>query len=150
MAKIAMNTIEKYNRQMKNGFRFDLSALMYRNKKQATLIVNLDEKHYLSASLWYSERFSRETRQYVQQMQLHISYYTREADTGMAVSRGIGKFFKLGEYPKKMFSEIIKKTAEFDAVRIKELYEQDRATLENPYANGGGLMDEIRRPVTAL
>ena len=150
MAKIAMNTIEKYNRQMKNGFRFDLSALMYRNEKQATLIVNLDEKHYLSASLWYSERFSRETRQYVQQMQLHISYYTREADTGMAVSRGIGNFFKLGEYPKKMFSEIIKKTAEFDAARIKELYEQDRAALENPYANGGGLMDEIRRPVTAL
>ena len=35
MAKIAQNTIEKYNRQMKNGFRFDLSALMYRNEKQA-------------------------------------------------------------------------------------------------------------------
>ena len=118
MAKIAMNTIEKYNRQMKNGFRFDLSALMYRNEKQATLIVNLDEKHYLSASLWYTEHYSRETRQNVQQMRLHISYYTREADTGMAISRGIGKFFKLGEYPKKMFSEIIKKTAEFDAARL--------------------------------
>ena len=62
----------------------------------------------------------------------------------MAVSHGMGRFFKLGEYERKNFAEIIKKTADFDAAKIRALYERNRAALETPYANGGGVLDEMK------
>lgn len=150
MANISWEMVEKYTSQMKNGWSFDIDHFMYHREKGAALRVNLDEKHFLAASLYYSDRYDHTTGRSTPQMRLHIAFYTHESDTAMAFSHGMGKFFDLGESARKNFSEIIKKTADFDAARIKELYKKDRAALENPYANGGSLIDEMRRHASAL
>ena len=144
MAKISGEMIQKYNGQMKNGWQFDIDHFIYPREKGAALRVNLDEKHFLAASLYYSDQYDHATRKTRQHIHLHISFYTRERDTKMAVSHGMGRFFKLGEYERKNFAEIIKKTADFDAAKIRALYERNRAALETPYANGGGVLDEMK------
>lgn len=144
---ITWGTVETYNQQMKNGFRFDTSAWIYNREKAATLIIPLDGPHYLKASLIYSERYQQKQR--ITQMMLHISCWKRE-ETGLSTSWGIGRYFQLGQVKRRNFSEIIKKTAEFNAARILALYNLNQEQLKNPYANGGCLLDELETCISEL
>lgn len=144
---ITWGTVETYNQQMKNGFLFDISAWVYHQEKVATLIIPLDGPNYLKASLMYSERYQQKQR--IMQMLLHISYWKRE-ETGTSTSWGVGRYFQLGQVKRRNFSEIIKKTAEFNADRILALYKLNQEQLKNPYANGGCLLDELETSISEL
>lgn len=144
---ITWGTVETYNQQMKNGFLFDTSAWVYHQEKVATLIIPLDGPNYLKASLMYSERYQQKQR--IMQMLLHISYWKRE-ETGTSTSWGVGRYFQLWQVKRRNFSEIIKKTAEFNADRILALYKLNQEQLKNPYANGGCLLDELETSISEL
>jgi hypothetical protein len=107
MARVTREQVEKWNKQALNGFRLDLSMLMYHNEKDLEKIVKVDDTKHIRYRLSFWEvrknyRFSH----YV--VKLNKSIWTTNREGGMATSHGLGYNVVVSEkeYSKKNFKEL--------------------------------------------
>lgn len=138
MAKITMEQVEKINAKMGNGFKLDIETFLSYKEKVAVKLIDISEKEYLKATIWYMNRYNWETDETNLKIELNVSLYTKHR-YHMDLTSGEGlKIELISGCKKKIFSAIQKKTHEitdeFIITKAMEYYDQ----LSNPYAYGYG------------
>lgn len=139
MANITKAQVEKLNSKMSNGWEFDwYYFLTHSGEKIASKKIEIDDKHFYKAEIWFSESYHRYEKEIT--MKLHISEFTKSDATDFASSVGMGISKTIGRgYSKKMFSEIQKATANFtDDDIIKLAREHDAMLKDEVLLDGNG------------
>ena len=114
---MTIGQVRKINEKVGNNFKFDLRYYTLHGEKTLEKRIDLDEKHYICAKLYFGTYFMRAKNAYGQYfnvptknsvIKLRVSKYTI-CDDGTAVSYGIG-FTKDEEeiLERKMFNKICK------------------------------------------
>ena len=122
MANITREQVQKINEKMHNNWKFDLMHYLSNSgDKSATKRIELDEKHFIEAALWFSKKYEN-FRPVGLEITLNISYYTAVGN-GLASSSGMGIFRKI-PYTKarKSFADLQKLTAIIDDAYIMAIY----------------------------
>ena len=122
MASITRAEVEKINGKLANGWKFDIHHfLMHSGEKTVCRTINLDDTHYIQASLWYSETYKNFRRDGLE-ITLHMARFTRTGN-GMATSSGLGLFRRIPyEKSRKSFANLEKLTAVIDDKYIMDIY----------------------------
>lgn len=133
MGKLLKSDVEKWEKDCKNDFKFDIRYYLYHNEKTLTKRINLDDKTYLEVHLMFYNKYEN-YRQVGYYININISKYYIEGE--MAVSHGLGISYKLNEtvYQKRSFKELQKATAYINNDLVMSIYNQDNASkkqLEN-------------------
>lgn len=98
MPKITSKQISDMNKNLKNGFAFDLWYFMTHNEKTATMRKPINDKCNAVLQLMWEEEFTREGGYpHYTGMVYPIVHISKEFPrNGMAVSYGLGKSIRIG------------------------------------------------------
>ena len=134
MASYTRDQITRWNKKLSNGFQLDLNHLLMWNEKSAVRNIKLPDGKVLQASISWVE--VRDGFRYtgLVQPEMHLSIWT-PTDSGMMTSSGMGAAFKLSEtgFPRKVWNELAKFTAEWNDERIMAEAKKYAKALNNPY-----------------
>ncbi len=134
MASYTRDQITRWNKKLSNGFQLDLNHLLMWNEKSAVRNIKLPDGKVLQASISWVE--VRDGFRYtgLVQPEMHLSIWT-PTDHGMMSSSGMGAAFKLSEasFPRKVWNELAKFTAEWNDERIMAEAKKYAKALNNPY-----------------
>ena len=123
MAMMTKEQIAKANTKMADGWTLDLNSLLFNKEKNPTMILNIDEKHYIKAQLTYmNEREGYSYTGYKIPM-LHLSYWTNRGNY-IAQSQGLGVWIAVGEKVKRgTLANLSKLTHEYGESKIRGIAE---------------------------
>lgn len=134
MYKLLKSDIEKWEKDCKNGFKFDIRYYLYHNEKTLIKRIKLDDKTYLEVHLMFYNNYEN-YRQVGYYINVNISKWNIE-ENGMATSQGLGISYKLNDeiYQKRSFKELQRATEHINNDLIMSIYNQDNTNkkqLEN-------------------
>ena len=107
MPSITREQFNRWNAKAVNGFAFDLQTYCVWGEKSLCRYIHLDDDHKVELHVEYRDEYETRTSPYGCKYQmptgrhipeLHVSAWTRSASgSGMFVSHGLGRWFKIGE-----------------------------------------------------
>ena len=120
MAQITKDQVNKLNSKLVNGWKFNLkSFLMHQGEKSIVKTIDIDERKFIKASLYFNERYNRYEKAI--EINLNISLWTRAGD--MATSEGLGLFRAIPyNKPRKSYADLEKLSAVIDDAYIMDIY----------------------------
>ena len=131
MAKITQQKINEWNSKMANGWRISMSSLVFHDEKNPELKVNIDDKTYIEAKIWYQDVKDGYKYTGLKAPYLHLALCHKK-DNDMAVSYGLGYFKCIGEPVKRAsFNNLIKLTNNYTSDYIMRLYQAKASQLNN-------------------
>ena len=121
MANITRAEVDKINGNLKNGWQFDLRNFIFnQGDKAITRKIKLDEQHFITAKLYFSETYKNFRREGLE-ISLNISHWTDEG--AVATSHGLGLFRRI-PYGKnrRSFADLSKLSEVIDEQYIMDIY----------------------------
>lgn len=120
MAKITIEKVKELNEKMSNGFTLDIAMAKFYGEKEAHKFIDLQDGYKLEASINYRNKYHCFEREITMHLDLEL-WKVSDISPDMLISCGGYYVMDLGKCSKKMFSDIIKKTKEFDDTKIIKL-----------------------------
>lgn len=123
MAKLTREQAQKWNGQLKGGFRFDVRHFMIWGEKLARKDIDLGNGNILQATLEYHDVYDGYRPTGEQQPKLHLQIWQPGITEGMIVSHGLGANVEIGtKQQKRKWSELCKLSADYgDDEKIKAM-----------------------------
>lgn len=122
MPNITREQVEKINSKCVNDWKFDVRYfLLHSGEKHLSKRIELDDTHFLSCSLYFSERYDCFKKSGLE-ITFHISYFTHTGGD-FASSSGLGLFRTIPyDKPRKSFADLEKLTTVIDDNYVLEIY----------------------------
>lgn len=118
MANITKAQVEKMNKQLGQGFEFDLWYFITHNEKTATMHKPINDNCNAALQLMWEEEFTREGNYpHYTGMVYPIVHISKEfPKNGMAVSYGLGKVVRIGTetYKRRSFKVLADISKNYD------------------------------------
>ncbi len=125
MAKITKEQFNKFNAELKNGFRFDLNFFLTWNEKRATKKIELENNKVLKINLEYYDNSRYIQYKKISGADLVISFSVWEPSGDLYVSYGIGtKKVLISGLPRKEFKRIQAESENWNNDKCLELFKE--------------------------
>ena len=134
MPKLTRDQAQKWDAQLKGGFRLDVRHYVLWGEKNAIRNIDLEGGKILRATLEYHERRKNYTTLPGGVPTLHLAIWTPSGTGGTYCSSGMGASIPVGDpQPKKLWSELCRLSGTITEEKIRSLAAEHLEQLKNPF-----------------